>query len=398
MILENCILWDNMAEWTKEIYSWDTTLEISFSTIEGGQASISGYYTWGDAMIEEDPLFVTGNLGDHFLSQTAAGQAVDSPCVDTGNPDTPLLERTTRTDFVLDSGVIDMGWHYVEPPPEPPAMFLVAGPGSAESNPPLVRVFPPEQDAAHTTEFTAYGADSFGVNVTTGDVNDDGIDEILTGAGPGDIYGPHVRGFTTYGAAISELNFLAYGTNKYGVNVACGDLTGNGRDEIITGAGPGAVFGPHVRAFANTGTAIEPMSEVNFFAYGTPRWGVNVTAGDIDGDGYNEIVTGPGPSGVFGAHVRGWNYDGGTLGDIPGINFFAWPVEESLYGATVSAGADLNGDGRSEIIAGQGPDPSAGSLVKVFSFDGSQTSLLFDLGAFDDSGLTHGANATAGSY
>ncbi len=338
--------------------------------------------------------------------------------------------------------------------PPPPDMFLVTGPGAAASNPPLARVFPPEQDAAPIAEFAAYGASSYGVNVTTGDINGDGSDSIITGAGPGDIYGPHVRGFTSTGSAIAELNFLAYGTNKYGVNVVCADLTGNGRDEIITGAGPGAVFGPHVRAFTNTGTAMEPMSGVNFFAYGTPKWGVNVAAGDIDGDGYDEIVTGagpgdiygphvrgwnvdggaaaaipavsyfaygtfkkgvriscgdvdgdgvaeiitgPGPSGVFGAHIRGWDYDGGTLAEIPGINFFAWPVEEGLYGANVSAMADLDGDGRSEIIVGQGPDPAAGTTVKVYSFDGSQTTMLFDLDAYGDGGLNHGVNVAAGS-
>jgi hypothetical protein len=337
----------------------------------------------------------------------------------------------------------------------PAAMFLAAGPGPGASNPPLVRVFPPEQGAAPTVEFAAYGADSFGVNVATGDINGDGIDSIITGAGPGAVYGPHIRGFTATGSAIPEINFLAYGTNKFGVNVVCADLTGNGRDEIITGAGPGAVFGPHVRAFANTGTAIEPMAGVSFFAYGTPRWGVNVAAGDIDGDGYNEIVTGagpgdlygphvrgwnvdngtaaaipgvsflaygtnrkgvrvacgdvdgdgmaeiitgPGPSPVFGAHVRGWNYDNGTVSAMSGINFFAWPSSESLFGATVSALADLDGDGRSEIIVGQGPDPTAGSVVQVYSYDGSQASLLFDLDAYGDEGLTHGANTAAGVY
>jgi len=454
--VENCILWGNSEEAGEEVYmSWGASLDISYSTIEGGQASILGPSIWGDGMIDADPLFVSGNLGDHFLSQTAAGQAVDSPCVDSGNPATPLLGGTTRTDLVPDDGVIDMGWHYGVQPPEPEGPFLVTGPGPAESNPPLVRVFPPEREAVHTAEFTAYGADSFGVNVTTGDINGDGTTEIVTGAGPGAVYGPHVRGFTPTGFAISELNFLAYGTNKYGVNVVCGDLTGDGRDEIITGAGPGEVFGPHVRAFTNTGTAMEPMPGVNFFAYGTPKWGVNVatgdidgdgdaeivtgagpgdiygphvrgwdvdggtaaampgvsymaygtfkkgvrvTCGDVDGDGIDEIVTGPGPSSVFGAHVRGWNYDGGTLSEISGINFFAWPTGESLYGATVSAGADLDGDGRSEIIVGQGPDPSAGTTVKVYGYDGSQTSLLFDIDAYGDGGLTRGVIAAGGSY
>jgi len=338
----------------------------------------------------------------------------------------------------------------------PPAdNFLVAGPGAAESNPPLVRVFPAEDGATHTAEWSAYGASSFGVNVTTADLDNDGTSEIITGAGPGAVYGPHVRGFTPEGTPIDGLNFLAYGTNKYGVNVVCGDLTGSGNEELITGAGPGAVFGPHVRAFSWDGTTVSPMAGISFFAYGTPRWGVNVAAGDIDGDGrseivtgpgpgnvygshvrgwdidggsataipgvsyfaystnkmgvrvacgdvdgdgIDEIVTGPGPSGFFGTHVRGWNYDGGTLTEIEGINFFAWQQSESLFGATVSAQADLNSDGRAEIIVGQGPDPSAATPVKVFSYDGTQSTLLFGISAYEDGGLTHGVNAAAGRY
>ena len=37
---------------------------------------------------------------------------------------------------------------------------------------------------------------------------------ILTGAGPGEIYGPHVRGFDVTAHPLPGLNFLAYGTNK----------------------------------------------------------------------------------------------------------------------------------------------------------------------------------------
>ncbi len=131
---------------------------------------------------------------------------------------------------------------------------MVTGPGPAYENPPLVRVFPPEQDAVHEYEFEAYGPDHYGVNVTCGDVNGDLLDEILTGAGPGEIYGPHVRGFEVDGTPLPGLSFLAYGTNKYGVNVAAGDIDGDGFDEIITGAGPGAVFGPHVRGWDYDGT------------------------------------------------------------------------------------------------------------------------------------------------
>jgi len=341
-----------------------------------------------------------------------------------------------------------------EPGTELSAPRIIAGPGPAEANPPTVRVFPPENGAAHLYEFDAYGAPSYGVNVACGDLDGDDLDEILTGAGPGDIYGPHVRGFAVDGTPLAGLSFLAYGTNKFGVNAAAGDIDGDGFDEVVTGAGPGAVFGPHVRAWDyDGGSGVTQVPGVSYFAYGTPKWGVNVCCGDIDGDGYDEIVTGagpgtvygphvrgwnvdggaaaampgvsflaygtnkfgvnvacgdvdgdgideiitaPGPAGLFGAHVRGWNHDGAGLEELPGLSFFAFSWPDNRFGARISARADLDGDGRDEIVAGLGPDPAAGTTVSVFSYDGSQVSSWVTLESF--AGMTHGATVASGRF
>ncbi len=77
---------------------------------------------------------------------------------------------------------------------------------------------------------------------------------------------------------------------------------------------------------------------MSYFAYGTRRYGVNVTCGDIDDDGIDEIVTAPGPSALFGAHVRGWNYDGDVLAPVPGCSFFAFSPAGTLHGAKVAVG------------------------------------------------------------
>jgi hypothetical protein len=332
---------------------------------------------------------------------------------------------------------------------------IAVGPGPAPQNPPRARVFPPHQDANHKFEFNAYGPQRFGLNLTCGDVDGDGGDEIVTGAGPGAVFGPHVRGFEVNGDPRPGLNFIAYGTRKWGVHVAAGDLDLDGYDEIITGAGPGRVFGPHVRAFNYDGTpSVRPMAGVSFLAYGSRQWGVNADCGDIDADGFDEIVTGPGPGLTYGPHVRAWNVDGGQAREVPNVNFFAsdlhaygvvvgcgdvdgdgfaeiltapgpgedffahiqgwnydgaavshlpgcqfvaWPPVQVRYGARVFAGADLDQDGRSELVIGAGPDPDAGPLVKVFQYDGSGVAFRFSLSSFATE-WTHGASVAAGRF
>lgn len=65
--------------------------------------------------ISADPSFAAGPIGSYYLSQIAAGQAADSPCIDAGS-DTAvslgLQDLTTRTDREKDSGAVDIGYHY----------------------------------------------------------------------------------------------------------------------------------------------------------------------------------------------------------------------------------------------------------------------------------------------
>jgi len=380
----NCVIRGNTGEPVFDFYGEAPV--ITYSNVQGG-------YT-GTGNIDADPLFVTGPLGEHYLSQIAAGQAANSPCVNTGDPASDPVGGTTRTDSGPDSGIVDMGYHS---PVWIPAPRIVTGPGPGYDNPPTVRVFPAEADPFWLTSFQAYGAVRYGVNVAAGDFDGDGADELLTGGGPGAVYGPHVRGFQVSGPAIADLSFLAYGTNKFGVNVAAGDLDGDGFDEIVTGAGPGAIYGPHVRGWNVDGDAAVAMPSVSFLAYGTNRMGVNVTCGDVDGDGIDEILTGPGPSSFFGAHVRGWQLDGGGVAAMAGISFFAWSPDQLRYGANVSCRADLDGDGRSEIVVGPGPDPDAASPVQVYHYTSGTVTGWFDFDAYSSS-LDKGTNVTAGLF
>jgi hypothetical protein len=191
-----------------------------------------------------------------------------------------------------------------------PAVAYAVGAGAGGG--PQVNVY--DENNALILAFNAY-ATSFrgGVRVATADVNNDGTLDVVTAPGNGG--GPHIRVFD--GAALPGIvrpltEFLAYGgVIPGGVYVAAGDIDADGFADIITGAGAGG--GPHVKAFSGfDGTEL-----LSFNAY-DPSFtgGVRVGSADFGGDnggspsktaGDHEIVTGPGPGG--GPHVRLWDFD-----------------------------------------------------------------------------------------
>ena len=236
-----------------------------------------------------------------------------------------------------------------------------SGPRSGESQ--RVRVHHPDGTPT-AVDFLAYAAGGHGTNVDRADVAAGGREEILTGPGPGAVFGPQARGFAFDGAALAKLNYYAYGTLKFGVDLAGGDLDADGWAEIVTGAGPGAVFGPHVRGWNFDGGPLTAMARINFFAYATLRFGVDVASDSLDPDCPAEILTGAGPSGAFGAQVRGFDYDGGPLTAIGTVNFLAFPT--GRMGVQVAAG-DIDPDGIAELSAAHGPGPTLDNQIVGFS-------------------------------
>ena len=271
---------------------------------------------------------------------------------------------------------------------------VIAGLGLGQPNSNRVKVH--RQDGSATpVDFFAYGAGAWGVNVASGDVGGAATERILTGPGPGDVYGPQVRAFASDGSPLGKINFYAYGTLRYGVNADAAPVDGDAFDEIVSGAGSGAVFGPHVRGWNFDGVALGAIAKINFFAYGTLKWGVEVGGGDVDGDGFGELLTGPGPGVVFGPQVRGFNYDGATLGAIAKINFNAFATPE--YGANV-AGGDVDGDGFGEIAAAPGPGAGATFPPRFagFDYDGGPLSSLAGFDVTLPTAATYGGRVGLG--
>ncbi|OGG92222.1 hypothetical protein A3H03_03455 [Candidatus Kuenenbacteria bacterium RIFCSPLOWO2_12_FULL_42_13] len=165
---------------------------------------------------------------------------------------------------------------------------------------PLVRIY--SQTGKFLGEFLAFNKFfTGGLNISIGDVNDDNFGEIIIGGGPGSQ--SYVRIFNYHGQLISQ--FLAYNNFFGGINVAFGDLDGDGNSEIVTA--PMGKLTSQIKVFSAKG-----LSKSNFYAYDKKfLGGVSVAVGDINGDGIDEIITGPGRSG--GPHVKIFNMSGKLL-------------------------------------------------------------------------------------
>jgi fibronectin-binding autotransporter adhesin len=223
-----------------------------------------------------------------------------------------------------------------------PDIFAAAGPGGS----PTVNVYDGITGAI-LTSFNAYAA-SFtgGVQVASGDVNGDGAADIIIGCGIGG--GPHVQVISGKDFSTRLLNFFAYDPSfRSGVQVAAGDVNGDGTIDVVTGAGPGG--GPHIRAFSGKDAGVI----ANFFAFDPNyRGGVNVTAGDVNGDGKVDIVAAPASSGGTQVYVytgigilqSSFNASTGSGGVLPIAR------EDGVR----LANADLDGDGIKDVITARG--------------------------------------------
>jgi hypothetical protein len=241
---------------------------------------------------------------------------------------------------------------------------------------PFVRVF--NANGAERQAFYAYDyMFTGGVRVATGDVNGDGIEDLITAPGAGG--GPHIKVFSGADGSLLK-SFLAWpSTFTGGVWLASGDVNGDHFDDIIVGMGAGST--PDVKVFSGRKSNLLLKS---FSAYDTRfRGGVTVASGDVNGDGFLEIITGPGatPPKTFAQNplVKVFN---GNSGLVPPVlkQFLAF---ETFFtnGLTVASG-DVNKDGKADVIIGTMARTGYASKIRVVSGASLLTPTLKNIWSF----------------
>ncbi len=216
-------------------------------------------------------------------------------------------------------------------------------------------------------DFLAYSPNyTGGEAVAVGDISGDSNKEIITISGLGS--SGHVRGFSHTGRFTGFSVFPFHEDFRGGGDVAIGNVDGLGKDEIIVAVNSEGES--RVKVYRSDGTVV-----ADFLAF-APEFsgGVYVTSGDINGNGKDEIIVGAAAGGN--PHVRA--FDG--LGHYIGIDFFPFPFEYD--GGVDVAAADLDGDGTDEVIVGAAT--RAAGRVKAYKADTEKTEVANFLAFLED--------------
>lgn len=214
--------------------------------------------------------------------------------------------------------------------------------------------------------------DEFGSSVSdAGDVDGDGHPDVIVGIAGDDNNGAESGSARVFSGVDGSVLFTFNGDSEgdaFGYSVSgAGDVNGDGYDDLIVGAigddnngtdsGSARVFsgadGSILYTF-NGGTY--PLNEQIL----GDRFGESVgSAGDVNSDGYDDVIVGAGlddPNGIWSGSAQIFSgLDGSALYTIKGDGSL------DLFGSSVSDAGDVNGDGHTDLIIGARYDDDIGA-------------------------------------
>ena len=218
-----------------------------------------------------------------------------------------------------------------------------------------------------TPDLTLTGAaagDYFGCSVgTAGDVNEDRYADVIVGAFGNDAGGSDAgRAYVYYGGpganTTPDLTFTGAEFDNFGYAVGtAGDLNGDGYADVIVGApfnGAGAIDAGRAYVYFG-GPAADATPDLTFVgveASGLLGYSVG-TAGDVDGDGYSDVIVGVSYYDAGGSQPGRANvYYGGPGADASADLTLTGAEAGDNFGTSVGTAGDVNGDGYADLVVG----------------------------------------------
>jgi hypothetical protein len=278
-------------------------------------------------------------------------------------------------------------------------------PGAGPSLAGMAYLFSGETGAPIDTLISPYpvGNGYFGYSVSgAGDANDDGHADVVVGA-----YGEAGHGGRAYvfsGASGSVLWTLASPQEEPGGNFGfsvsgAGDVNNDGYDDVVVGAGaedPGTSPSAAGRAYVfdgQTGTVLDTLISPNEEATGL--FGKSVSsAGDVDNDGYDDTIVGAYREDVGGVVDAGRAYVfSGQSGAVLYTLTSPYPGTEAFFGWEVAKAGDVDADGYDDVIVGVSREMMSG---RAYVFSGQTGGVLHGLvSPNDESGGGFGFSVSA---
>ncbi|MET7742566.1 FG-GAP and VCBS repeat-containing protein [Streptomyces sp. NPDC005385] len=227
---------------------------------------------------------------------------------------------------------------------------------------------------------TAEAGDGFGGETAYADFNKDGYDDLAvatpwekvdsdTNGGTVAILWGSAAGLTGKGVTIADPSPSSH--DYWGKDLAAGDFDGDGRADLAVGSSTSTIY-VFKGGFSTSGTpggryTVKPpiQSGSNDFPYGP----LSLTAGDVNGDNRTDLI-------VDGfENASGWNTNYFVPGTASGLSAAS---AQALKAGQITGVGDINGDGYGDIVSGAGWDhhTDEGETIPDSS-DGGQANITY---------------------